>query len=184
METGLDKEKLLEYKAVALKHLSDPAKLRLLVVCGLVLLAVVGVWGPLSGQIKRQRALLAGEKRRLEAVNAVASLRREVDSYRGRIAEDADTNDWVQYVLNGLRKARVRLRDMSSRPAQVVGPYRTVTLAIEVEGTYAEMKEFMEWLEGSDRLLRVDSAQIEKHPENLVMKLTLLGLVHRNAKPA
>ena len=184
METGLDKEKLLQYKALALKHLSDPVRLRLLMVFGLVFLYVVAVHTPLSGRIAGKRKLLAEQRRRLETIKDVDSLRREIRSYRGRILKDADTNEWVQYVLGGLRKARVRLRDMSSRPPQAVGLYRTVTLAIEVEGTYAEIKGFMEWLERSDRLLRVDSIRIEKQPRSLVMKLVLLGLVHRNAKSA
>jgi len=184
METGLDKAKLLHYKAVALKHLGDSTKLRLMVVFSLVCLIVLGAYMPLSGEIARSKALLYDRKRRLETVGEVCALRSEVASYRQRIAADADTNEWVQYVLAGLRTGGVKLRDMSSKPAEKVGPYRTVTLCFEVEGTYPEMKAFMEWLERSERLLRVDSVRLDRQPENLTMRITLLGLVRKNAKPA
>ena len=184
METGLDREKLLHYKAVALKHLSDPTKLRLLVISGLTFLSLVGIYAPLSDQIDRTKAKAAEQKRRLEAIKDTESLRREVQGFRERILKNADTNDWVQYILGGLREVRLKLRDMTSRPPQNVGPYRTVNLSIEVEGTYVQIKQFMEWLEQSDRLLRVDSTQLVKQTETLVMKVIVLGLVHRDAKPA
>jgi Tfp pilus assembly protein PilO len=184
MKTGLDSEKLAEYKAAALKHLSDPAKLRMLVVSGLVLSSVVLAYMPLTQQIAEKKAFLADKKRRLDAIKDVEVLRGEVDSYRRRIPKDADTNEWVQYILAGLREVRVKLRDMESKPPRKVGPYHTVTLAIEVEGTYAEVKRFVEWLEQSDRLLRIDSTRLEKQSDSLVMRLVLLGLVHKNAKPA
>jgi Tfp pilus assembly protein PilO len=184
METGLDKEKLLHYKAVVLKHLSDRTKLRISVAFSLTFLAVVGVYSPLSDRIRQKKAQVATEKQRREVIVDVEALRREINSFRGRVPEGSDTNEWVQYVLGGLREVRVKLRDMSSKPPQRVGPYRTVTLSLEVEGTYAEMKRFVEWLEQSDRLLRVDSSQLQKKPNNLVMRLVLLGLVRKNAKAA
>ncbi len=184
METGIDKEKLLQYKAVVLKHLGDRTKLRLSVVFALTFLAFVGVYTPLSDRIDEKRLQAAREKQRLEIIGDVESLRREINSFRGRIPEGSDTNEWVQYVLGGLREVRVKLRDMSCQPPQKVGPYRTVTLSVEVEGTYAEMKQFVEWLEQSDRLLRVDSSQLQKKSNNIVMRLVLLGLVRKNAKAA
>lgn len=183
METGLDKEKLLHYKALVLKHLGEPSKLRLVVVCGLVLLSMAGAYVPLSGRITERRARLAEKKRRLDAIREVEALRSEVNSFRGRIPKGADTNDWVRYVLGGLREARVKLRDMASKPPYRVGCYRTVTLSVEVEGTYEELKQFMEWLEQSDRLLRVDLARLEKQSDCLVMRVVLLGLAHKNGKP-
>jgi type II secretory pathway component PulM len=184
METGFDKEKLLHYKAIALKHLGDRTKLRLSVVFVLTLLAVVGVYTPMSDRITQNKVLLSKERQRIEAIADVESLRREIESFRGRLPEGADTNEWVQYILAGLREVRVKLRDMSSKPPMKVGPYRTVTLAIEVEGTYAEVKRFVEWLEQSDRLLRVDSSQLEKKSKSIVMRLVLLGLVRKNVKAA
>ena len=139
METGLDREKLLHYKAVALKHLSDPVKLRLLVACGLTFLAIVCVYTPFSDQIDGEKAMIEEERKRLNAIKGTEFLRSQAHGFRERIGKDADTNDWVQYLLGGLRQVRLKLRDMTSKEPQAVGPYRTVTLSIEVEGTYEEV---------------------------------------------
>ena len=87
----------------------------------------------------------------------------------------------MQYILDGLRKYPVKLRDMQSKPLRRVGPYHAVTLTMEIEGTYRRMKEFMEWLESSDWVLRVDSLRLDKRPKALSMKITVLGLIPKNA---
>jgi len=182
MDTGIDKEKLLEYKALAVKHLSDPAKLRLTVVGVGIVIALFMIFNPLSKKILQGRKALSAEKRRFEAVREVEILRKEIDAYAHRIPENSDTNEWVQYILEGLRETRLKLRDMESRQPMKVGPFRTVTLSIEVEGVYSKLGQFVEWLETSDRLLRVDSIRFEKQPDTLVMKVIILGLVRKNVK--
>jgi len=181
MDTGIDKAKLLRYKALMVKHLSDPAKLRLAVVVATVSLAVGAGYMPLAGRIERDRMRLRATKSRLGSIREVESLRRAVGAYRPRLGKGSDTNEWVQYILGGLRASNVKLRDMESKKPRKVGPYQTVTLSLEVAGTYAKLKGFVEWLEASDRLLRVDAVRIEKRPGNLLMKVVVLGLIGKNA---
>jgi len=181
MDTGIDKAKLLRYKALVVKHLSDPVKLRLAIVAATVSLAVGAGYMPLAGRIERDRIRLRATKSRLASIHEVEGLRRVVGAYRPRLGEGLDTNEWVQYILGGLRVSNVRLRDMESKKPQKVGPYQTVTLSLEVAGTYAKLKGFVEWLEASDRLLRVDVVRIEKQPGNLLMKVVVLGLIRKNA---
>jgi len=71
---------------------------------------------------------------------------------------------------------------MESNEPRRVGPYRTVTLSMEIEGVYSELKAFVKWLEMTDRLLRIDSVRFEKRPSNLLMKIIVLGLVPKNAR--
>lgn len=181
MDLGLDKARLLRYKAAITKHLSDPVKLRLVVSGTLALVAIVGVYLPFSGLIEENRAEVAAERGRDQAIKDVEGLRSQVAAYEGRIGKESDANDWVQYLLSGLREYPVKLRDMESRPPQKVGPYLAVTLSVEIEGTYHRMRDLMEWLESSDRVLRVDSMRFEKRPKSLLMKITVLGLVRKNA---
>ncbi len=184
MDTGIDKAKLLEYKAALLKHLSDPMRLRLTVALALVGVVLGVIYVPLSKRIERRQRELSGEKYRHEIITDVEKLRKQAGAYRHRIGENSDTNEWVQYLLEGLRQAKVRLRDMESKPTKKVGPYRTVTLTLELDGSYRRLKGFVEWLEGSDRLVRVDSMRIEKRPGNLLMKIVVLGLIRKNASAA
>jgi len=181
VDTGFDKARLMKYQALAVKALGDPLKMRLVVLVAVTAIGAVGVYMPLSDQILQRRALVAAEKERYEVIREVELLRREIEGYKPRISAKSDTNEWVQYLLAGSREANVKLRDMESKEPQKVGPYRAVYLVVEVEGTYARLKAFMEWLEQSDRLLRVDNIRFEKRPDVVVMKLYVLGLVQKSA---
>ena len=184
MDVGIDKEKLLHYKALAARHLSDPMKLRLAVVFALLCAAIGAVYLPLSKRIEEGRRELAAERSRHQAVADVEKLRRQVQAYRDRIGNQADTNEWVQYILDGMRGFQVKLRDMESKEPRAVGPYLAVSLTMEIEGTYPRLKSFVEWLESSRQLLRVDSIRFEKRPDSVLMKVLVLGLSRKNAPVA
>jgi type II secretory pathway component PulM len=182
MDTGIDKAQLLHYKAIVLEHLSDPAKLRVTTVAALVLAAVFAGYMPLSKRIQEAQRRLAAERERNEQIMDVEKLRKQVAAYRDRIGDSTDTNEWVRYLLAGLDRFNVKLRGMESREPRRVGPYRTVTLEMEIEGGFAQLRGFVEWMERSERLLRVDSVRFERSAENLLLKTTVLGLVPKHAR--
>lgn len=182
MDAGIDKEKLLQYKKIALTHLSNPVKLRLTTVFVIVAVGMIGVYMPLSERIKTARKELADERERNDKIKDVEKLRKQAGMYRDRIGDNWDTNEWVQYTIDGLRNFKVKLREMESGEPRRVGPYRAVLLTMEIEGQYSQLHGFIEWLESSDRMLRVDSIRFEKRPDNLLMQIIVLGLVPKNAR--
>ena len=184
MDVGIDREKLLHYRKVATEFLSDPVKLRLTTIAGVVAVALVGGYMPLSKRIRETQKRLADERDRNEQITDVEKLQKQAEAYRGRISRGADTNEWVQYILGGLGQFSVKLRNMESREPKRVGPYRTVTLEMEIEGAYPQLRAFVEWLEQSDRLLRVDSVRFERNARSLLLKMVVLGLVPKNARAA
>jgi hypothetical protein len=72
---------------------------------------------------------------------------------------------------------QVKLRGMESREPHRVRPYGTASLDLEIEGTYPQLKAFVEWIEHSDRLLRVDGVRFERSSKSLLMKILILGLM-------
>jgi len=181
MDLGIDKAKLQQYKANIAKMLGDPVKMRLAIVFVAAALAVGAVYMPLCGRIDEARLTASAEKKRTEAIQGVETLWAEANSYRPRIGETSDTNDWVQYLLAGSRRIPVRLRDMQSREPVKVGPYKAIVFTLEVEGTFAQLKQFTEWLEQSERLLRIDNLRMERLPNALMMRIQVLGLVRKSA---
>ena len=181
MDLGLDKAKLLQFKARIAALIGDPIKMRLAVVFAVAALGVGGIYYPLSGQIAEKRAAVAAEKERLETVQQVESLRRDVTEFRSRVGKQSDSNEWVQYLLDGSRQVGVRLRGMETKEPRKIGPYMAVALQLEVQGTYPQLRSFVEWLDQSNRLLRVESLRIERTPSVILMKIYVLGLVHKNA---
>jgi Tfp pilus assembly protein PilO len=182
MDVGIDKAKLLHYKEITAKHLSNPVKLRLTTVFLLVALAIGMIYMPLSNRLQEARKQLANERERNKKITDINKLRKCMNMYRNRIGEHSDTNEWVQYILDGLQNYKVRLRTMESHEPRRVGPYNAVSLSMEIEGTYAELKAIIRWLDMTKRILRIDSMRFEKRPDNLLMKIIVLGLVPKNAR--
>lgn len=181
MDAGISKEQLQRYMAIATVHLSDPVKMRLAVMVAMTAVAIMAVYRPLVGQIETKQRELVAQKKRANLIASVEASRKQAKVYRPRISEKSDTNEWVQYILMGLRKSGVKLRDMSSRQPRKVGPYKAIVLTVEVQGNYKTVKSLMEWLEQSDRLLRVDSMRCQKKLGAIEMKITVLGLVGKSA---
>jgi hypothetical protein len=182
MDVGIDKAKLLHYKEIATRHLSNPVKLRLTTIFLLIALAIGMIYMPLSKRIQEARKLLADERERYEKITDIDKLRKCMSMYRHRIGERSDTNEWVQYILDGLQNFKVRLRTMESHEPRRVGPYNAISLSMEIEGTYTELKALIRWLDMTERMLRIDSMRFEKRPDNLLMKIIVLGLVPKNAR--
>ena len=181
MDLGLDKAKLLQANARIAALIGHPIKMRLAVIFAVAALGVGGIYYPFSVRIAEKRAAVEAEKNRLETVQQVESLRRNVKEFRSRIGKQSDSNEWVQYLLDGSRKIGVQLRGMEIKDPRKIGPYMAVSLQMEVQGTYPQVQSFVEWLDQSDRLLRLESVRIEKTPGVILMKLYVLGLMQNNA---
>lgn len=177
METGIDKEKLRHYQALIERHLRHPKKYRVTVVAALLLFGLLGVYRPSLQRIDAARQRLDESQQRRDTIEQVEDLRTQRWRYLGRIDADMDTNQWIQFLLDGLEGYAVKLRTMESRPPCKVGPYLAVCLAMELEGDYPQLKATLEWLEQSERLIRVDMVHMEKCHDYLLMKLHVLGLM-------
>ncbi len=162
-----------------LQRLRSPTRLRVAVTAVMLLVGYAGIYLPLSGRIEDTTRKLNGEHRRRNLAHEIDCLRAQVGKFRARLPADTDTNQWVQYVLDGIRRFPLKLNNMDSRDPQRVGPYEGVVLYIEVEGGFDELDSFLHWLETNDRLFRVDSAKIapaRNEDNKLTMQLDLVGL--------
>ncbi len=167
-------------KAQLLERLHNPVQLRA-IITGLVLLAgYAGIYMPLSDGIEETTRKLASEKKRLDLARDVEHLRAQYKNFKHRLPEKSDTNEWVQYVLVGVRRFPLKLATLDADPLRDVGPYKAVVLRIELEGAFPDMNRFLGWLETNERLLRIDAVRIQPHRSGngtLVMQLTVLGVM-------
>ena len=173
----VDKAKMMRYKALFEKHMSDPLKLRLAVMGAALVIAVVPVYMPLSKKIDENKRRLAFEKERNGYIIDCEKLQKEVNTFRSMIGEKSDTNEWANYLLDGIREFQVKLKGMESKQQRKVGPYKAISFGMEIEGTYPELKKYVEWLESSPRLIRIDTLNMERRSETLLMKIIILGVV-------
>ncbi len=171
-KTGL-KAKLFEW-------LHDPLHLRAAVTGTVVLVAYLGIYTPLSGQIEQTGAEVRHARKLLELAVEVESLRSQYQSFRGRLPKQSDPNEWVQYVLGGLRRFPLKLAALDCDPPRGMGPYKAVVMRMELEGGFFAMDAFLRWLESNERLFRLDSLKIapsRSGNEIQVMQITLLGVM-------
>ena len=175
MQTGDTKAQLHELA----EQLHDPMRLRVLVTAVMLLVGYVAIFMPFSSRIEEKTRRLSDERKRQALANEVDGLRAQVEKFQARLPEDTDTNQWVHYVLDGIRRFPLKLNGMDSQSPQRVGPYEAVVLRIDVEGEFKELDSFLHWLETNQRLFRVDSAKIapvRNANDRLTMQLSLLGL--------
>lgn len=173
----VDKAKMMKYKALLEKHLSDPIKLRITTMAGLLITSAVIVYMPLSKKIEESQGLYAKEKERNNYIAEYEKLEKQAAMFRAYIGDNFDSNKWVQYLLDGLRQYEIKLRGMEAKQPKTVGPYQAVTFVMELEGTYPEQKKYVHWLESSKSFIRIDSIQMEKKAGSLMMKIYVSGML-------
>jgi Tfp pilus assembly protein PilO len=167
-------------KPTLAERLQDTGRLRVLVTATMVLVGYAGVYLPLSARIDAASRRLAREQKRRDLARDIEQLRAQVSAFKHRVPEKTDTNEWVQYVLVGVRGFPVKLVALDPGEPQRLGPYKAIVLRIELEGVYHDVDAFLNWLETNDRLFRVDAVKIapaRTGSEMLNMQLTVLGVM-------
>ncbi len=173
-------DKRPDLQARLFERLHDPLQLRLFATGSMLLAGYLGIYMPLSGRIAELAPKLAQEQKRLSLARDIEHLRHQVDTYKDRLPDKTDTNEWVQYVLEGIRNFPLKLVALDPAAPRRAGPYKAVVLHIEIEGAFSDLDSFLHWLESNDRLMRVDAVKIEPargERKTLVMQLTVLGVM-------
>lgn len=163
-----------------IKSLHNPTRLRTLVTVVVLLVAYGAVYSPLSGQIDDASRTLIEQKKRLELARDIERLRKQHEAFRNRLPTKSDTNEWVEYVLTGVRRFPLKLVALDSDPIRDIGPYKAVVLRAELEGAFPDVDGFLRWIESNERLFRIDMVRIQPHRSaagTLILQLTILGVM-------
>ena len=174
-QTSENKNKL---KAKLLERLHNPVQLRVFVTGLVLLIGYGGIYLPLQSGIDETTRKLNQEQKRLDLARELEHLRAQLDSFKDRLPEKTDPNEWVQYVLGGIRSFPLKMITLDCEPPRSLGPYKAVVLRIELEGKFHDIDAFLRWLESNERLFRADTVKIAPsrgNKEMLVMQLTVLG---------
>jgi Tfp pilus assembly protein PilO len=160
--------------------LRNPTNLRIITTTIVLAAGYALVFSPLSASIDESARKLSAEKKRLEAACEIENLRRQYKSFKDRLPAKTDTNEWVQYILTGVRQFPVNLAGLDPEPIREVGPYKAVALRIDLTGRLPDMNKFLHWLETNERILRVDMLMVQpdlKKDGTLNMRIIMLGIM-------
>jgi hypothetical protein len=163
------------------KHLHDPLQLRFAVVGTLLILWSTCVYQPISAQIDMLSAARAKTESHLALAREIEALRSQAAKFHDRLPpNNSDTNEWVEYMLGGIRKYPLKLLKLEPLPKLKHGPIDLVVLRIEIQGTFADLDAFLGWIEANPRLFRVDLVELHRSQgisKGLALKLTVLGVM-------
>jgi hypothetical protein len=178
MEDAIKKPSL---KAILIERMHDPLQLRA-ALCVLLLVCWYSVaYTPLAAQIVTTTSQLQRDRKRLGLAKEVEALRVEAAQFKDRIPPRSDPNEFLQYVLAGVRKGPLKLGSLSPERSKEAGPFQLAAVRLELLGLYPDVEAFLRWVETDQRLLRVDALKMEPEGREgegqLKVLVTIVGLM-------
>lgn len=169
-----------DLKTQLIDRLHEPIPLRLALG-----LALLGSWyylgySPMNARIAATQAKLELDRKRLILGTEVEALRRKEARFVDRLPPRSDPNEFLQYVLGGVRSSTLKLVSLSPEKPRDAGPFEIALVKLELQGDFRDIQAFLRWVETDHRLLRVDGltvGQDAKDPETLKAQLVVLGLM-------
>ncbi len=169
-----------------LRHLRDPFKLRFLLTLLVGVGWYFGVYMTFSQEVELARQGIAREQRIENLAVGVEQLKKQVERFDDRVPPMTDINEWVQYLLAGTRQFPIHLTTLDPQPTTEAPPYVFLRFKIDVEGSYADLDDFLHWIEDNPRLLRIDSITVTPIPVaktnggGVVAQLMVLGIMTKS----
>jgi Tfp pilus assembly protein PilO len=161
-----------------LGKLHEPLPLKICVMTVVLASGYVAVYAPMKSKIDATTAVLKKDKKLFELATKHEQLSKEFQMFEKRIPPQTDTKEWMQYILDGIRRLPVKLGNFDCSEPKPAAPFKIVGFQIELEGTFFDLRKFLRWVEEDQRMLRVDEIAItpSREPPKLNMRVTLLGL--------
>jgi Tfp pilus assembly protein PilO len=162
-----------------LERLHEPVQLRIFLVTAVVLVGYFAVYSQFQGHIEQKTKMLERERKLLDLAVRFEQLEEQYHRFQARVPQQADSKEWLQYLLEGTRALPVRLLKLDCREPLAIGPYKAIVFQAELEGTFFDLDKFLRWIESNPRLLRVDEVMISAAKDTdktMSMRLTILGL--------
>ena len=162
-----------------IEFLQHPMKLRIFVA-----ITTMSVWyfflaSPMATEIDESARKLAEERKRIALGTEIEALRVDLNRFKNRLPKGTDSNEWMQYILEGMHGSPLKLNMLDPEPTKDIGPYKVAVLRVSVQGTFREIDEFLRWIDGNDRLFRIDEIRLQPNADGKSMsaQLILLGVM-------
>ena len=177
MKGSLQQTNWNKFKEDALVQLRNPKRLRLIVLGGLALIGIAGVYLPLTSRAEELERAIAIEKQRAGYIDDVDKLRSITATYLQHIPDNGDANWWTEYFLTGIRDTRARLRKLEPRTERrAMGNFQGLTFKVEMEGRYEDFVHFISWLESNEKLVRLTALNMERVSDVIKSTITIAVL--------
>jgi Tfp pilus assembly protein PilO len=181
MSAAENTERRANWKTNLLERLSNPNQLRGFLTGLVLLIGYLAIYQPFEQHAAAAKKSLAESKKRLDLARDVEQLRKQFSPLEARLSQPTDSKEWERYMLDEIRKFPLKLESFKPGDPRDIGPYKAITMQIEMTGSYVDLDHFLHWLESNKRLFRVDDVKISVKSTTgehcLTMKIVVLGLM-------
>jgi hypothetical protein len=166
--------------SVARRVAQNPNQLRVFLMLGTFSVWYIFFSMPMSAEIDDTGKKTVEERKRVALAIEVEKLRQQVGLFEGRLPKNTDSNEWVHYMMEGVRKFPVRQTGLETEGIKDLGPFKVIVLKLHVEGSFHDVDHLLRWIDGNERLLRIDSIKAEPSraaPGKVDVLLQILGVM-------
>jgi Tfp pilus assembly protein PilO len=175
----MDAGRLTKYWTNLRRRLKDPLQLRFILAAGVAAPWYFLIYSWLSGGIEEVEKARVKSEAHLALAREIVSLRTEVARFRPRLPARTDPNEWVEYLLSGVRLYPIKMVKLQPQPMRKQGPFDLMVVDIDLQGRYPDLEALLVWIESNSRLFRVESIWIAPTQDrsSMSLKMTILGVM-------
>ncbi|MGP0063257.1 MAG: type 4a pilus biogenesis protein PilO [Isosphaeraceae bacterium] len=171
------------YQRIILQQLAHPVKLRLVLCLAIIVGWYTMFFSPTSEHLAATTTRIDRERKRVATAREIEQLKKDVAPSLGLIPADADVQELMRHVIDHLRSSPLTLIEVKPDKPKDLGPFEAITLQLKVEGRFAEIDEFLGWVEKDRRLMRIDSIKLDPASKNVGRLSAQLSVLSLAAKP-
>jgi hypothetical protein len=167
-------------KSKLIERLHEPLPLRVVLCLVLLVIWYYAGYKQMGARIAATTIQLELDRKRLALASEVEGLRGDEAEFVDRLPPRSDPNEFLQYVLAGVRSGPLKLLSLTPDKAKDAFPFEVAAVRLELEGKFLDVEDFLNWVETDKRLLRVDV--LSMNPDNrerglLRVQLNVIGLM-------
>lgn len=164
-----------EFEQVAEK-LRDPMRMRIAVGGVALMIMYFGISEPLYGRMKRENRQLQQLKMTVATAEEVLLLRDHLKAVEPRILKSDGDEFVVAHLIEMVREQSVDLMRIDAETPQRVGPMKTISVSLDLSGSFLALTKTLQRFESDPYLIRVETISIspgDRSQSTPTMQLTL-----------
>ena len=111
-------ERRSDLKSNLLERLHNPLQLRIFLLVVVLAAGYFAVYVPLSGKIVETTKKLERDRKMLELAGSIEQLQKQFLKFESRVPQQADSKEWVEYVMEGIRQLPVNLLSLNCKTSR------------------------------------------------------------------
>jgi Tfp pilus assembly protein PilO len=161
------------------RRLKDPLQLRFILAIAIAAPWYFLVYSTLNDGVEETNSVRVKSEAHSALAREIVALRAEVAKFKPRLPAHTDPNEWVEYLLSGVRLYPIKLAKLEPQAMKKEGPFDVMVLKLELQGRFPDLEALLAWVESNPRLFRVDSVEIAPSLDKstVSMKITILGVM-------